>query len=497
MTTDEFAAKIKAKYPAYQSLDNATLTQKFIAKYPVYASQIDQAPVPQDQPSQIASDVKGVVGDNTVGKVLTGIGQFGAGVGSAVMNAGLGLGQTALKVAGRVAPNFEQPLINKASNALDKTKQTISDVYTPETKSIPGKLGTVGGTIAAYSAPSSEIANTTNFAVNSIKGAGFLPSAGRVLAGAGTEGALNYAQGYALSGGDTNAAKTQGLTAGVLKGATGTLGEVANSLNVPEALNTKVFKTDKKEVQAIFAGNQEDSLAKQVLDRGIAGNTKQIATQLTDGMASSEQKISQAFADAGNPNITLEEPKRFLDYLQNKAELLRKSGAIKEAQGLEASIPAINPQTGEITANNALALRRFLDGLRYEKSYQVPTEELTAQQAGLKEMSDEIRHKINAIGGTGEAMKDYSFYIKAMDKLVSHAVRTKNNDAIGLINSFLLGDAVANSHPLLGAVAVGRRFIGSTSGATKGAQALKNLTQSGKTGTAIRSVAGKLISPKK
>jgi hypothetical protein len=40
MTPQEFAAKIKAKYPQYRGIDDAELTQKVIAKYPVYAPQV-------------------------------------------------------------------------------------------------------------------------------------------------------------------------------------------------------------------------------------------------------------------------------------------------------------------------------------------------------------------------------------------------------------------------------------------------------------------------
>lgn len=40
MNPQEFAAKIKAKYPQYKGIDDVELTQKVVAKYPVYASQV-------------------------------------------------------------------------------------------------------------------------------------------------------------------------------------------------------------------------------------------------------------------------------------------------------------------------------------------------------------------------------------------------------------------------------------------------------------------------
>jgi hypothetical protein len=350
------------------------------------------------------------------------------------------------------------------------------------------------GTVAPYVAGGAPISKAANLATGAIEGSGALPATARVLAGATTEGLGNYALGYGLSGGDTKQATIQGLTAGTLKGVTSSIGELANARNVPEALNSKIFKTNKAEVQAIFKGAQEDSLAKQVLDRGISGNTTDIAKQLIQGQADSEAKIAEEFAKQGNPTITLEDPQRFISYITNKAGLLEKSGATQEAQGLKSSLGAIDPQTGQITANNALSLRRFLDGLRYEKSFLAPTEELNAQQAGLKEMSDSLRGQINQIGGTGQIMKDYQFYIKALDKLAGHAVRAKNNDAIGLINTFLLGESLTSANPVLAGAAVARKVIQTTAGATKTAQFLKNLPQSSAAGSATRGIIGRSVS---
>src|SRR4051794_32098194 len=57
LSSDDFAAQIKAKYPAYANVDNATLTQKMLAKYPQYADRVDSstnAPGPTLSPLQQA-----------------------------------------------------------------------------------------------------------------------------------------------------------------------------------------------------------------------------------------------------------------------------------------------------------------------------------------------------------------------------------------------------------------------------------------------------------
>src|SRR5262245_58625910 len=56
MTTQEFAARTKAKYPQYASLDDNTLVQKILAKYPQYGSQINDAPATQPGTFPVAGD---------------------------------------------------------------------------------------------------------------------------------------------------------------------------------------------------------------------------------------------------------------------------------------------------------------------------------------------------------------------------------------------------------------------------------------------------------
>lgn len=55
LSVQDFAAKIKAKYPEYQNVDDNTLAQKIVAKYPEYQNQVDLsggASQPQGQPVQ-------------------------------------------------------------------------------------------------------------------------------------------------------------------------------------------------------------------------------------------------------------------------------------------------------------------------------------------------------------------------------------------------------------------------------------------------------------
>ena len=57
LSVDEFAEKIKSKYPAYASMDNLTLVQKIIAKYPQYKNQVDMSMVSTDVAVEEAPEV--------------------------------------------------------------------------------------------------------------------------------------------------------------------------------------------------------------------------------------------------------------------------------------------------------------------------------------------------------------------------------------------------------------------------------------------------------
>jgi hypothetical protein len=55
MTKEEFATKIKSKYPEYQSVDTNTLVNKIVEKYPVYENQITDYSKPQ---KGVVQDIK-------------------------------------------------------------------------------------------------------------------------------------------------------------------------------------------------------------------------------------------------------------------------------------------------------------------------------------------------------------------------------------------------------------------------------------------------------
>lgn len=466
------------------------------------------APVPlatSATPNQVGGLTSGGIGSLPVLKQIT---QLGTGIGSGVGQAALGTLSGAARLVGGI-----QDLFGKGIDKITGAKNTqaggtdarniANDIDTAKTdifqkpnqdelNSIPGAIGNVVGQATPYAVGTGEAnANVGTGVKGLIKGVGALPALARTVAGAVTEAGLNTGEGYLVSGGNKKAATTQGITAGLLDGVTSGVGEVANILKAPEGFMMKVFKATKSEVGNALKGNGGDSVAQQALDRGIGGTVSHMAQQINDGMTGAESTIMSEFHKAGNPPIFLDDPSRFIDAIQQKAALLTKSGATTEAQDLTSSLKAINPETGEISAGNALSLKRYLYGLTNEKSFLQPTEELNAQQAGLREMGQEIMHKINSIGGVGDAMKDYQFYIKAFDRLTNYAKSSGNKQALNIIQQGLLGDSLIHGSPLGVLGVIGNKIAtGTAAGSTGTAQFLKNLPVASTAGAITRSVVG-------
>lgn len=188
--------------------------------------------------SQIKQDVQSVLGDNIASDIVSGVGQFGTGVGSSILKGGLGLAQTALKGVQKAKESpTASPLLRAIPNtqgaqqALSNVKQKFSDVYAPETKSIPGQAGNLTGEIAQYATGNATIVRGQQFlrgiADTALKNApGVAKFAGRTASRVIPEAGISAGMEYAKSGGNAEQAKEAGTFAGVASGIFGALGDV-------------------------------------------------------------------------------------------------------------------------------------------------------------------------------------------------------------------------------------------------------------------------------
>lgn len=117
---DDFANSIKQQYPVYQNLDNKTLTDKIVAKYPVYQSQI-KPPTSTYDTAMGKGDTRDSLG---VKKTLQ---DYSKAPSNFIKEAGKSDSST-----------NKNPLIKTAENALGATASGIGTVFAPLTNAIKG-----------------------------------------------------------------------------------------------------------------------------------------------------------------------------------------------------------------------------------------------------------------------------------------------------------------------------------------------------------------------
>jgi hypothetical protein len=165
LTTDQFAESVKAKYPEYKNVDNATLAQKMIAKYPQYAEKVATTP-PPTLPQQAATAVTNY-GKGILDNVKAGAQHFVEGVTEAAPNGhgtglveGVGkiLGGAAQVVTAPIAPAMA-PVMKPVGAAVKIAGDKLSDTpllqaYGRDTVSLPANVPTAperaASTIADY-----------------------------------------------------------------------------------------------------------------------------------------------------------------------------------------------------------------------------------------------------------------------------------------------------------------------------------------------------------
>lgn len=456
-----------------------------------YTGDTTPASSPQG-PTLTGSDNK--VGSLPVIKQFTQVGAgIGSGIGKALLNipkAGLsfaqGVSNLGSKILGGKPANY-QPAIN----AIDNTSNALFD------KPVKQELNTTGGQIGnfigqtapliATGAPVSELANAASGA-EALQGAGAVPAIGRTLAGATTEGLANLGTGYALSGGNTKQALTQGITAGVLKGTTGVLGEIANGTNLPARMVQNVYKSDKNTVSKIFdeantakEGNTQP-LSQWAVNKGLSGSLESQALKVRSILNQSEEKVINS-AEASKVRIPVES--NMVKMAQGIKADFQDVGRGEIAQKADQFLKAVD--NNSVSVKDAIGFRRLIDNtLRTKSSFNNP-----GLADNLSYWAEDLRKSINGADGIGDINKDYSQAIKARQALINAATSQGNQKALGALESYALGGSVLAGEPISGVATVAtKRALQSPNITSRLAQGIKNLPTSSATGAITRSVIG-------
>jgi hypothetical protein len=418
--------------------------------------------------------------------------------------------------------------ILKAGTGQQQPTQTSAEKLIPEVARVPEgtaqKLGFATEKAAEYFIPAGSATKAEKaLDLISIGIKSPLVAAGaRILGKAGIQGATAGGVNLLQTGGNLEEAKKTALTAGAIRGGMAIIGEGARALKIPERLYQTVFKNSKQDminelrsekltelmkndpvkfndfvdkgIIKIGANNNpvlNDTLAEQALNKGLKGSVRSMAKEVVDGTLDSEDKVMTiAKQYKGKINLSEKQIKNVLNTIADDYKDVGLGEVSQEAKGL---VRKINIGRGEINAVDALNIRRLLDRVRIASSFDKPITNLSQTQGNLKTLSDIVRRRVNDVPGMSGTMKDYSFYIEALETLANEAKKRGNEQVLSLIDSLFLSGAGSNPAVNLSFLA-GRRALKSATGATMLGSAIKKGVVSPFTQGLISSTAQKFSS---
>lgn len=393
------------------------------------------------------------------------------------------------------------------------------EVYTPQNTA--EKAGFVTEQIAEFLAPTKFI-KEAELAINAASKASKLTKTGqavtrvvgKALADATTTGTIRAAQ----TGGDVGETTKAALGAGLFRGVTAIVGEAARAFRLPERLYNTVFKSTYDDAmnelkttslnslkqtdpdlynQAVKNGLIKTAktgevvidqrLAREALDRGLKGSLQNMANAVVKGQVKSELLARQT-AKAFKGRVAVSEP-QYYRVLTQVATDYKNVGFGELAEEASKYAKLIKSSKGKLDPLDALNLRRFFDKMRFASSYVKEPTLLSQSQANFKFLSDALRTRVNRVPGMKDVMKDYAFYIDALEALGKEARRRGNNQVVSLIDSLFFSTGLASGNPVLGVGAgVARKLINMPTGATNIASAVENAKR-GLAGQALRGSA--------
>lgn len=393
-------------------------------------------------------------------QTLLGIGGIGSLIQRGLASAARGIG---IPVSPQAAG--EMSVFNKESAAGQEARRILEPTNTGE------RVGKTLEQAAEYFVPAgaaSKAEKTVTVASQMINSP-FLAATSRVLGTALSQAVPAGAVKLAQTGGDVDEALETAAFAGVARGGLQVIGEGAGALKIPERLYTTIFKNTKKDMlaelraggiekirrtdpgmfddlvrQGIIKGDKgipvvNETLAEEALNRGLKGSIDDMASEVVRGSLKSESAVRNIAKNyQGTVNLTEEQFPKVLKELAQEYDSVGFGEIAVEANKLADDIVS---NSGQVSAETALDVRRFLDKMRLAASFEKPITKLSTAEANLKTLADTVRGRLKDVPGMGDVMKDYSFYIEALDSLAQAAKQAGNNQVLSLIDSIFLAGA--------------------------------------------------------
>ncbi len=398
-----------------------------------------KAETPQEKEGQLA----------TTGRELK---EVGAGVLRGLGSTFTGLGQLTLKGA-----SFIPPLKKIAERGIQTGEEIKKEFLTPETPA--EKVGFVGEQIGEFLIPVGAQAKALSFLRKAIptlsKSTRLSGGLTRLLTKATASGAEFGGKTILQSGGDFNQAADSafiGFLTPPVFGAIGKVGKFATKV-VPEKLYSQIFKTATDDLlkyyRTVAKGQKiNPTLAKEALDKGLKGSSKNMAVYSIKKLGELEQKVQETVKakQLGGVKINIGNKKGYENILDTVRKQF-KSGFLsertKEADRLTKTLRATKEK--EIGINDVLNLRRFIDRMRNTSSFRIDPK-LTPRQEEFKFAADTLRSKLSK-AGLKDLMNEERVFIEAIENIVKDAALRKNKQLLNLTDVLIGGGGMASGFP--------------------------------------------------
>lgn len=436
MTEQEFAQKVKAKYPQYKDMNDAELTQKIVAKYPQYSASIDSVASEDRTLGDQASDVAGgaVYGASSIGRTVQNLLSKGADK---------LLGTTGFGKATK--EGFEQ----STGTDLDTTS---------------AKVGEFAGEMATFAIPGGAVAKATKTA----------PMAARILAEGATAGGIQ-----ALQTGKVD--EDTAITA-IFGGALPPIGKALSvagknlTTSLPEWLVTPLLK------QAKDAKIKGKDIAPFLLQTGRVGSMDSLISQSDDVIKTLNSKVDDALQKASQEGVTVQVD----DIVKQVVDKVNAAGGAIDDFELKTVIDRLAPQARgllnkpTLTLTEANSLRSSIDRTLGDRGFL--RDQLPFNKEVLKDFTNSLRETVKTLGPDDlrSTFDDYAKNIRLRNALLERASSATGVNSVGLFDILTgMGGFAASGGNPIGALAVpvARRVFESAAMKTGSAKALTSLNK--------------------
>lgn len=215
---------------------------------------------------------------------------------------------------------------------------------------------------------------------------------------------------------------------------------------IPRKLYNQIFKAAEKDLKNQWTREAmgqpyNKTLAEEYLSRGIMGTNKGMFTYSAKKLYESEQKIKDRLI-LSNPNIKISSKKYIplLEAIEKEYAGTSFTGTAAQARKFKR---ILERNKNQIDTKNALAMRRFLDGMRTSSSFKLDPR-LSKKQEDYKIATDQLRRRIaNKNPKIAKLLEDESVFIRGMEAIIDDAVKRRNSKLLNFTDIIVGGGGMA------------------------------------------------------